>query len=104
MISSYAVMFAGHGEQTPVLIFSSVLYNLVSHYSTPSPPTPPTRLMVSASQDGKLLIWDTHTGNKVRLPLKGSIGIFLIRNDRSGHYLYSVSAPTPPLSPVNTTV
>lgn len=25
------------------------------------------RLMVSASQDGKLLIWDSHSGNKVRL-------------------------------------
>lgn len=27
------------------------------------------RLMVSASQDGKLLIWDSHSGNKVRLTL-----------------------------------
>uniref|UniRef100_W5LL83 Guanine nucleotide binding protein (G protein), beta polypeptide 3b n=1 Tax=Astyanax mexicanus TaxID=7994 RepID=W5LL83_ASTMX len=31
------------------------------------------KLMVSASQDGKLLIWDTHSGNKVNaVPLKSS--------------------------------
>lgn len=33
--------------------------NVVSH-----------RQMVSASQDGKLLVWDTHTGNKVRTNTK----------------------------------
>ncbi|XP_072304418.1 guanine nucleotide-binding protein G(I)/G(S)/G(T) subunit beta-3b [Eucyclogobius newberryi] len=32
-----------------------------------------SRQMVSASQDGKLLIWDTHTGNKlVAVPLKSA--------------------------------
>ncbi|KTF87626.1 hypothetical protein cypCar_00035445 [Cyprinus carpio] len=37
------------------------------HWSTDN------RLMVSASQDGKLLIWDSHTGNKVNaVPLKSS--------------------------------
>ncbi|XP_076863940.1 guanine nucleotide-binding protein G(I)/G(S)/G(T) subunit beta-3b [Brachyhypopomus gauderio] len=37
------------------------------HWATDS------RLMVSASQDGKLLIWDTHSGNKINaVPLKSS--------------------------------
>uniref|UniRef100_A0A4W4DT99 Guanine nucleotide binding protein (G protein), beta polypeptide 3b n=1 Tax=Electrophorus electricus TaxID=8005 RepID=A0A4W4DT99_ELEEL len=37
------------------------------HWATDS------RLMVSASQDGKLLIWDTHSGNKINaVPLKCS--------------------------------
>ncbi|KTF79410.1 hypothetical protein cypCar_00016629 [Cyprinus carpio] len=37
------------------------------HWSTDN------RLMVSASQDGKLLIWDSHSGNKVNaVPLKSS--------------------------------
>lgn len=43
--------------------------NAIAHhcpyvYHTFLPPLV-VRLMVSASQDGKLLIWDTHTGNKV---------------------------------------
>ncbi|XP_053494391.1 guanine nucleotide-binding protein G(I)/G(S)/G(T) subunit beta-3b [Ictalurus furcatus] len=37
------------------------------HWATDS------RLMVTASQDGKLLIWDTHSGNKINaVPLKSS--------------------------------
>ncbi|GAA6072258.1 guanine nucleotide-binding protein G(I)/G(S)/G(T) subunit beta-3b, partial [Tachysurus ichikawai] len=37
------------------------------HWATDS------KLMVSASQDGKLLIWDTHSGNKINaVPLKSS--------------------------------
>ncbi|XP_028819598.1 guanine nucleotide-binding protein G(I)/G(S)/G(T) subunit beta-3b [Denticeps clupeoides] len=37
------------------------------HWATDS------RLMVSASQDGKLLIWDSHSGNKINaVPLKSS--------------------------------
>lgn len=36
----------------------------------------PTRLLVSASQDGKLIIWDSYTTNKVKLALEvGRIGL-----------------------------
>lgn len=46
-----------------------------------------SRLLVSASQDGKLIIWDSYTTNKVRLVIISSIILNALQD--IPHHLFS---------------